>query len=383
MPVASAAGGRVTANTVPEVPIEHDHVARPRRRGRARRPRCRPRPGRAGTPRTGERPPACSTGRLGGTACAAPLAPAAPRASRSGPVAPRPRRTSSLCRWHRCGRCITRSRLGRTCQPPGEPVVRQADGRRAGGRSPVSCSASQRSLRHGERGDRHTADRLRPPSRRAPDHPRRARRPVPRPPRAERCRSTAGAGRTTRPVSSRQTMPCCCAPTETAATPSSPPAPARADVSACHQAAGSTSVPGGCAARPSRTSAPAARRRGSTTLHDCVDESIPADQRRSSGPRADARPRAGSAHEARSRGAGRVGVEVLERGRSAEQLGMVSPGPRVGVASSATRHAAMRLDHLRVGAERRRPLLRAAGTSACSPPPRPTRPALSSVRDGL
>ena len=45
--------------------------------------------------------------------------------------------------------------------------------------------------------------------------------------------------------------------------------------SADHHAAGSTSVPSGCGARPSRTSAPVSASR-TTTLHDWVERSTPA-----------------------------------------------------------------------------------------------------------
>ena len=45
---------------------------------------------------------------------------------------------------------------------------------------------------------------------------------------ADRVSCHSNAGRTTRPVSSRHTIPCCCAPTATAATSRSPPAPSSA-----------------------------------------------------------------------------------------------------------------------------------------------------------
>ena len=89
---------------------------------------------------------------------------------------------------------------------------------------------------------------------------------------AERVSFQSRASRMTRPSASSTTMPCCCPPTEIASTPSSPPASANAESSAPHHAAGSTSVPSGCGARPVRTSAPVATSR-ITTLHDCVDES--------------------------------------------------------------------------------------------------------------
>ena len=70
-------------------------------------------------------------------------------------------------------------------------------------------------------------------------------------------------------------MPCCWPATAIASTPSRPPASASAACSASHQPAGSTSVPGGCGARPDRTCSPVAASR-MTTVHDCVDESTPA-----------------------------------------------------------------------------------------------------------
>ena len=53
-----------------------------------------------------------------------------------------------------------------------------------------------------------------------------------------------------------------------------PPA-ASAACNASHQPAGSTSVPGGCGARPDRTCSPVVASR-MTTVQDCVDESTPA-----------------------------------------------------------------------------------------------------------
>jgi hypothetical protein len=84
---------------------------------------------------------------------------------------------------------------------------------------------------------------------------------------AERVSFHSSAGRTTSPVSVRQTMPCCCPATDTAATSSMPPAWSMADRSAAHQAAGSTSVPSGCGADPLRTRAPDSASR-TTTLQD-------------------------------------------------------------------------------------------------------------------
>ena len=83
------------------------------------------------------------------------------------------------------------------------------------------------------------------------------------------------AGRITSPRSSSTTKPCCWPPTLSARTSSSPPDAATASFNASHQARGSTSVPSGCGARPSRTTSPDTGSH-TTTLHDCVDESTPA-----------------------------------------------------------------------------------------------------------
>ena len=53
------------------------------------------------------------------------------------------------------------------------------------------------------------------------------------------------------------------------------PAAVAASRSACSQACGSTSVPGGCDACPRRTSNPSSASR-TTTVQDWVDESMPA-----------------------------------------------------------------------------------------------------------
>src|SRR5690606_27892889 len=92
---------------------------------------------------------------------------------------------------------------------------------------------------------------------------------------AERVSFHSRASRMTRPSASSTTMPCCWPPTEIAATSSRPPASAMAARSASHHAAGATSVPSGCAARPVRTTAPVSASR-TTTLQLWVDESTPA-----------------------------------------------------------------------------------------------------------
>ena len=64
------------------------------------------------------------------------------------------------------------------------------------------------------------------------------------------------AGRITSPFLSSATIPCCCPATAIAATPSKPPAIFIASWVALHQCAGSTSLPSGCGARPSRITWP-------------------------------------------------------------------------------------------------------------------------------
>ena len=150
-------------------------------------------------------------------------------------------------------------------------------------------------------------------------------------------------------------MPCCWPATETAATPTRPPASARACFSACHQSAGSTSVPGGCAARPSRTSAPPSASR-TTTLHDWVDESIPATSvfiaraasaRSPAGRAVRTRNRAPRRRRRRSprRPCGRPAARRRSRRRQRRRAEFRHPARGLG------------LDHLRVGTERGRALL--------------------------
>ena len=145
-------------------------------------------------------------------------------------------------------RSVTRSARPRrrsepAAQPPGQPVVRQAHRRRRRGVVRLVLGEPAQ-LRDGERRHRHDADGVGPRLR------RRARRPGPRAAWAERVSFHSSAGRTTSPRSSRQTMPCCWPPTAIAATSSSPPACGDRLVQGASQAAGSTSVPSGCGARP-------------------------------------------------------------------------------------------------------------------------------------
>src|SRR6185503_13741903 len=68
---------------------------------------------------------------------------------------------------------------------------------------------------------------------------------------------------------------CCCAPTDTAATSSIPPAASMLIRNADHHCCGSISVPSGCGEDEERTTAPVSASQ-ITTLQDWVDESMPA-----------------------------------------------------------------------------------------------------------
>ena len=92
---------------------------------------------------------------------------------------------------------------------------------------------------------------------------------------SERVSFHSNASRTTSPDSFRHTMPCCWAPTDTAATSSKPPALSMAVCRAAHHSCGSTSVPSGCGAVPDRAISPLSASHTST-LQDCVEESTPA-----------------------------------------------------------------------------------------------------------
>ena len=70
-------------------------------------------------------------------------------------------------------------------------------------------------------------------------------------------------------------MPCCCAPTDTAATSSKPPAAEMAACMADHHSCGSIWVPSGCGDDADRTIVPVSASQ-MTTLQDWVDESMPA-----------------------------------------------------------------------------------------------------------
>src|SRR5438874_2081056 len=85
----------------------------------------------------------------------------------------------------------------------------------------------------------------------------------------ERMSFHSNASRTTSPAPSRHTMPCCWAPTDTAATSSRPPAAVVLDCSASHHSRGSTSVPSGCGDDADRTISPVSASQ-TTTLQDWV-----------------------------------------------------------------------------------------------------------------
>ena len=84
---------------------------------------------------------------------------------------------------------------------------------------------------------------------------------------ADRVSFHKSASRTTSPLASSVTMPCCCPPIEIAATSLNPPASLIAASSAFTQWAGFTSVPSGWLARPSRNNSPVTASR-ITTLQD-------------------------------------------------------------------------------------------------------------------
>ena len=194
----------------PDVPIET--ITSPARapHARARRPRCRRCPGRAAAPVGG-----CGRRRLGRAEHA--------RAARPGRARTRARSRSAGTRrsgrrpvagaagvaavGDQLGELRRWDRAGPAPQPPGQPVVRQADRGRPGGVLRLVLGQPAQ-LGHGEPGHRH-AGRRRRPSTAAP--PSSAIRSAAAP--AERVSFHSSAGRTTSPSSSRHTMPCCCPPT--------------------------------------------------------------------------------------------------------------------------------------------------------------------------
>src|SRR4051794_34365127 len=141
-------------------------------------------------------------------------------------------------------------------------------------------------------------------------------------------------------------MPCCWPPTATASTSSSPPASATAASSAAPHAAGSTSVPSGWAARPSRTVAPVSESR-TRTLQDWVEESTPATSATSGPHTVEVLQRQlVEPLEAHPAAAGLLGVEGL-RAQVGEALALRERRLRELVDAGV----GQRLLHLRVGAE--------------------------------
>ena len=199
-----------------------------------------------------------------------------PGPARPGPARRRPGRaaagrggrsrwpaTSSRCRWRRPGRWPASS--------PGAPASRQVSqswGRQTAATRAASgsWSASQRSL---------VTVALGPGPRPAALGGQVLGRPGPAGVVPEQGRADHLAGLV------EQTMPCCWAPTPTAATSSSPPAASIAAWRACSQAAGSTSVPSGWGARPSRQ---ARRRRRGHDLAGLSGGVDPGDERQRRAP---------------------------------------------------------------------------------------------------
>ena len=253
---------------------------------------------------------------------------------------------------------MTRSARSRrsTAQPPGQPVVRQADRGRRARRSPARARASQRSLVTVNDATGTLPDRV------GPGPPR---RPAPRQvggglgragvvPQQRRPHDRAGLVEADHAV--------LLAADGDGGDVVEPAGLVRAPTAApSHQAAGSTSVPSGCGARPCRTSAPVSASR-ITTLQDWVEESIPATSGIGSLTGRPSRCSSGELlqpHEAEAALGGLVGVEVLERGLG-RRAGRRTDSPCVQRrASPARRHpaAASASCDLRVGPERRGPLL--------------------------
>ena len=145
---------------------------------------------------------------------------------------------------------MTRSRLRPSSRPVSQSWGRATSAVRA--RCSGSCSASQRQLADGDRGQRHDAGLRRPPVGAHLGHQRVAWG-------ALRTSFQSSAGRTGSPAASRVTRPCCWPPTETAAQ-CSRVSPAASSSAAPH-ARGSTSVPSGWAAEPGRDGSRRWRRR--------------------------------------------------------------------------------------------------------------------------
>ncbi len=236
MPLGSAAGTEATAETTPEVPIDTttSPAAAPRPSAAAMlSPVPGPSTAPAPNPWAGAGTPASAGPSTRGRAASCPSA-AVRMSRRYSPVAgekyPVPEASP---------RSVTRA------SSPGAPAsiqVSQSCGRHTAATRAAasgSCSASQASLDtvNEATGTDPTpsAQACGPPScsvSRAACG-------------AERVSFHSRAGRTTSPAESRATMPCCWAPTATAATSSRPPAAAAASCRAVHQCRGSISVPSG------------------------------------------------------------------------------------------------------------------------------------------
>ena len=296
---------------------------RARAPGRARRPRCRRCPARAAAPpasRAGAARSARATRGSAGVVAEGELEQVA------AVVAGGRRPVAGAAGVAAVGDQVVERRRCR--EPPGQPVVGQADGGRAGGRS-GSWSREPAQL-----GDREGRDR-------APSRPR---RPTPSGPPSSAMRSVGRAGRAgvvpqqrrrgpPAPASSRQTMPCCWPPTATAATSSSPPAAPTAVSSARHQAGGVDLGAVGVAARGPRGPRRRCRRRRTTTLQDCVEESTPATRRATGQPRTPYRCSSASwsrRSKAIPRAAGLVGVERLGAEVGERLAGVRASGRRAG-----------------------------------------------------
>ena len=209
----------------------------------------------------------CRAGRaLSATWDAVPASPV--RAARARMY--RIRRRNIPFRWHRCGRCAARRYRSRRSTATSASRAAAHRGGRRGVFGFLLGKPAQ--FAGGYRGDRHHADPFRPF--------------VPAPPSSSI--SSAQPRRWSEFVPQQRIShdftgfvqahhPCCWAPTERAATSSSPPALSIAACSAAHHSCGSTSVPSGCGDVPERTISPVSASH-TRTLHDCVDESTPGDE---------------------------------------------------------------------------------------------------------
>jgi hypothetical protein len=277
-PEASAAGTAVTANAVPEVPI--DTATSPGRRpSPSAAPMLSPVPAATTAPHAVS--PTASAGRatLGSSAAWPSAADTTsgshcPAASEKYPVpeaSPRSVTMSGGCpgpaRGPLSGCPAARSRSPRA---PRSRQVSQSWGSMTATVAAAccgSCSASQRSLVTVKEAvgtlPVWVAHQSGPPRSRISAAAA----------EADRRSFQSRAGLITSPPESSTTMPCCWPATPTAAACSSRPSPALA--SAAHHAAGSVSVPSGWGTLPRPMTVPSSARH-SRTLVDCVEESTPA-----------------------------------------------------------------------------------------------------------